>query len=253
MVKVLGIEMYEGNVKLLIAEFIDQIKNSTSAKKNHLISVADAHCLVEANLNTSFSSILSNFHYVLPDGLPSVWVGRYKGAKQMTRCTGADTFQTFMEVAANEPVNHFFCGGKEGIAARLKNNCETRFNNHHIVGTYTPPFKPLTELEWENLANEINASGAQVVWIGLSSPKQEAFALALSKRVNVDYILTVGAVFDFFTGEKKRAPKWMQENGLEWLFRLLQEPVRLFPRYGKVVPMFIYLNCKEWLKAKFKK
>lgn len=253
MIKVLGIDMYVGNVKLLINEFVDQIKNKTSSKKNHLISVADAHCLVEANLNKDFSSILSHFHYVLPDGLPSVWVGRYKGARGMSRCTGADTFQTFMELAANEPVNHFFCGGKEGIAARLKDTCNHRFNNPHIVGIYTPPFRPLNEMEWSELADQINASAANVVWIGLSSPKQEAFALALSKRVNVDYIITVGAVFDFFTGEKKRAPKWMQENGLEWFYRLMQEPIRLFPRYGIVVPMFIYLNCKEWLKARFGK
>jgi N-acetylglucosaminyldiphosphoundecaprenol N-acetyl-beta-D-mannosaminyltransferase len=253
MVKVLGIEMYVGNVKLLIGEFIDQIKNKTTHKKNHLISIADAHCLVEANLNKNFSDTLSSFHFVLPDGLPSVWIGRYKGAKDMSRCTGADTFQAFMELSAAEPILHFLCGGKESIAARLKNNCETLFNNYQIAGIYTPPFKPLTELEWEQLANQITTSGAHVVWVGLSSPKQEAFALELSKRVSVDYVLTVGAVFDFFTGEKKRAPKWMQENGLEWLFRLLQEPIRLFPRYGKVVPMFIYLNCKEWLRVNFKK
>lgn len=252
MIKVLGVNMYVGNVNSLITEFMEPILNDQVCKKNQLISVSDAHCLVEANTNPNFKSIIDQFDYVLPDGLPSVWVGRSKGAKQMYRCTGADTFQTFMKLGADKSVNHFLCGGKEGIAGKLKEACNYKFNNKHIVGIYTPPFRPMNETEWDELASQINASAANVVWIGLSSPKQEAFALALSKKVNVEYIFTVGAVFDFFTGAKKRAPKWMQENGLEWFYRLLQEPVRLFPRYGKVVPMFIYLNFKEWIKARFK-
>lgn len=180
--------------------------------------------------------------------MPIVWVGHLKGQKEMQRCTGLDTFQEVMTSTASYPIKHFFCGGKQGIALQLQEASSQKLGNANVVGTYSPPFTEMTYEEYAVLGAIINASGANVVWIGLSTPKQEIFAANLAKHVNVNYIITVGAVFDFFTGNLQRAPNWIQKFGLEWLYRLLKEPRRLFKRYAEIVPMFVWLNIKALLK-----
>lgn len=180
--------------------------------------------------------------------MPLTWVGHLKGYKQMTRCTGIDTFQTVMSSTSKYPIKHFFCGGKDGIAIELQNASALKLGNSNIVGTFSPPFREMTKEEFKDLGTLINASGANVLWIGLSTPKQEIFATELSKYIHVNYIITVGAVFDFFTNNLQRAPRWIQNIGLEWLYRLCKEPRRLFKRYAEIVPMFIWLNLKSIFK-----
>jgi N-acetylglucosaminyldiphosphoundecaprenol N-acetyl-beta-D-mannosaminyltransferase len=203
---------------------------------------------VFANKHSGFKDILNKFYCNLPDGMPIVWVGHLKGQKEMQRCTGLDTFQEVMTSTASYPIKHFFCGGKQGIALQLQEASSQKLGNANVVGTYSPPFTEMTYEEYAVLGAIINASGANVVWIGLSTPKQEIFAANLAKHVNVNYIITVGAVFDFFTGNLQRAPNWIQKFGLEWLYRLLKEPRRLFKRYAEIVPMFVWLNIKALLK-----
>lgn len=212
------------------------------------MSATSAHGIVFANKHSSFKEILNNFYCNLPDGMPIVWVGHLKGQKKMQRCTGLDTFQEVMTSSASYPIKHFFCGGKQGIALQLQEASSQKLGNANVVGTYSPPFTEMTYEEFAVLGAIINASGANVVWIGLSTPKQEIFAANLAKHVNVNYIITVGAVFDFFTGNLKRAPNWIQKFGLEWLYRLLKEPRRLFKRYAEIVPMFVWLNIKALFK-----
>lgn len=180
--------------------------------------------------------------------MPLTWVGYLKGVKHMKRCTGLDTFKTIMSSSANHAIKHFFCGGKYGIAKQLQNASSTQLGNSNVVGTYSPPFREMTQEEFYQLGELINASGANVVWIGLSTPKQEIFAKELSKHIKVNYIITVGAVFDFFTGNLQRAPLWIQNMGFEWLYRLCKEPRRLFKRYAEIIPMFIWLNLKSIFK-----
>ncbi len=132
------------------------------------------------------------------------------------------------------------------MADQLKAAFES-WGNDHVVGTYCPPFREMTETEWRELGRKINESGVNMVWIGLSTPKQECFAWRLRNYVKVDFIITVGAAFDFHTGTVNQAPKWMQQIGLEWLFRLIMEPRRLYKRYLKIVPLFIWLNIKEFI------
>jgi N-acetylglucosaminyldiphosphoundecaprenol N-acetyl-beta-D-mannosaminyltransferase len=203
---------------------------------------------VFANKHSGFKDILNKFYCNLPDGMPIVWVGHLKGQKEMQRCTGLDTFQEVMTSTASYPIKHFFCGGKQGIALQLQEASSQKLGNANVVGTYSPPFTEMTYEEYAVLGAIINASGANVVWIGLSTPKQEIFAANLAKHVNVNYIITVGAVFDFFTGNLQRAPNWIQKFGLEWLYRLLKEPRRLFKRYAEIVPMFVWLNIKALFK-----
>jgi N-acetylglucosaminyldiphosphoundecaprenol N-acetyl-beta-D-mannosaminyltransferase len=238
--------MYVGNCNKFANTLIDTI--NTKQAINRLVSATSVHGIVYANKYLSFKNILHNFYCNLPDGMPLTWVGFLKGYKQMTRCTGIDTFQTVMSSTSKYPIKHFFCGGKEGIAIELQNASALKLGNSNVVGTFSPPFREMTQEELTNLGALINSSGANLVWIGLSTPKQEIFATELSKYINVNYIITVGAVFDFFTNNLQRAPQWIQNIGLEWLYRLCKEPRRLFKRYAEIVPMFIWLNLKSIFK-----
>jgi N-acetylglucosaminyldiphosphoundecaprenol N-acetyl-beta-D-mannosaminyltransferase len=238
--------MYVGNCNEFANTLIETI--NTKQATNFLVSATSVHGIVYANQNLSFKNILDKFYCNLPDGMPLTWVGHLKGYKQMTRCTGIDTFQSVMSSSSKHTIKHFFCGGKEGIAIELQNASALKLGNSNVVGTFSPPFREMTKEELYDLGTLINTSGANVVWIGLSTPKQEIFAAELSKYINVNYIITVGAVFDFFTNNLQRAPQWIQNIGLEWLYRLCKEPRRLFKRYAEIVPMFIWLNIKSVFK-----
>jgi len=181
----------------------------------------------------------------LPDGKPGVWVGRLKGAEDMERCYGPDVFAAIMEATADENVSHYLCGGAEGVAKSLKTACAEKFENRNVVGTYCPPFRPMSDDEFGALGADIDQAGADIVWIGISTPKQEHFAADLADHTSASLIITVGAAFDFHIGAVRQAPNWMQRAGLEWLFRVMMEPRRLFSRAVNVVTGFIYYNLKE--------
>ena len=194
-----------------------------------------------------------HFYWNLPDGMPLVWWGRLKGHPHMDRCYGPDFFAGLMQATSAMEVAHFFCGGKPGVAEELKVAAESKWNNKNVTGTYCPPFSPMQETDWEELVLKINESKAKIFWIGLSTPKQEKFAFELAKRVNVKFIITIGAAFDFHTGRLAQAPKWIQRAGLEWFFRLVKEPRRLWKRYIEIVPKFAILAMVDLIKYYLRK
>lgn len=245
MVEVLNIPLYPYNIPKAISEVEEICLQEDSPKLSRCISATGASGIIYARQNQEFKNILRSFFLNLPDGMPSVWIGRAKGAKDMERCYGPDFFKDLVTSSSGKPINHFLCGGQPGVAEQLKTACQVSFNNCNIQGTYTPPFRWMTDLELETLGNTINSLNIDIVWIGISTPKQELLANRLRKFTNVHFIVTVGAAFDFHTGRVKQAPKWIQRNGLEWLFRLIQEPRRLYKRYFTIVPLFIYYNFKE--------
>lgn len=220
----------------------------TSVVESKCISATGAHGLVEAHKDASFKNVLQQFYWNLPDGMPLVWWGRLKGYSQIDRCYGPDFFAGVMQATSKMEVAHFFCGGKPGVAEELKTAAQSKWKNKNVAGTYSPPFSPMQEADWVELVSKINESKAQVVWIGLSTPKQEKFAFELSKRVKVKFIITVGAAFDFHTGRLMQAPHWMQLAGLEWFFRLGKEPRRLWKRYIEIVPKFAVLAGLDLVK-----
>lgn len=244
--KVLDVPIYDGDIDSAVTLVIDHIVNAESGR-NLCISATGAHGLVTAARNPAYKTALSSFYLNLADGTPVVWVGKWKGATGIKRGYGPDFFNSMMTRSAKEPILHFFCGGKEGVALELKDVCEKTYGNLKVVDTYCPPFREFSDEEMAALGQRINESGAHIVWIGLGAPKQEVFAYRLSKHTNVSFIITVGAAFDFHTGRIRQAPKWMQKSGLEWFFRLLMEPKRLYRRYFTVVPLFIYFNIKDFL------
>lgn len=247
MIEVLNVPLYDEDIDQAVRVVIDTIRADEYEPGKRCISATGAHGLVEAHKDVAFKSLLGKFFMNLPDGMPAVWIGRLKGAKKMKRCYGPDFFGSLVKATADLPINHFFCGGKEGVAIQLKRVCQYHFANDHVTGTYCPPFRELSDDEMRQLGQQIDGSRAHIVWIGLSTPKQEKFAGRLAGYTKANFIITVGAAFDFYTGNVKQAPKWMQQAGLEWFFRLLMEPKRLFGRYSEIVPKFIWLNIKEFM------
>lgn len=241
---VLGIPIFDGTIEDLIKIIIKEKPQETRC-----VSFSGAHGLVEAQIDNSFKAVLKSFYLNLADGMPLVWVSKLKGAKKITRSFGPFFFRECMKRTSNYDIKHFFCGGQEGVAESLKKAARVKFNNSNVIGTFTPPFKNVEEFDYQQIAKNINKHNPDVIWIGLSTPKQEKFALNLSTHVKASYIFSVGAAFDYFTNPNlKFAPRWMQRMGLEWFFRLLQEPRRLFKRYVKIVPLFIIYNFKRILK-----
>lgn len=248
MATVLGINLFDKGLEKAAKRIIEGCQNG---KLNLCVSATGAHGIITARKDLNFREILNSFYLNLPDGMPSVWVGKLKGAKEMERCYGPDFFRETIIAAKNENINHFFCGGKAEVAEELKNVCEEKFGNYKIVGVHSPPFREMTDAELKVLAERINSLQTNIIWIGLSTPKQEIFAYRLSKFTNVNFICTVGAAFDFHTGRVKQAPRWIQKIGMEWFFRLIVEPRRLWKRYFEVVPLFIWCNFIELIKGEF--
>ncbi len=248
MVEILNIKLYNNTLNKAVNSVSDLC---SSIPQNRCMSATGAHGLVYAYKNTKFKEVLDNFFMNLPDGMPGVWIGRLKGATEMMRCYGPDFFREVLIATKGQNIRHYFCGGKEGIADKLKTICEERFGNKNVVGTHSPPFRDLTDEELKNLAMDINSKKTNIVWIGLSTPKQEIFAYRLSKFTNVNFICTVGAAFDFHTGKVREAPKWIQKIGMEWFFRLIMEPRRLWKRYIEIIPLFIWYNLSELVRGEF--
>jgi len=250
MIPILGIPMYDGPLAEAIERIVATCVSSDEPRTSRLISLTGAHGLVHARKHPAFAEALQGFELNLPDGLPGVWIGKYlKRASRMEQIRGADFFRAMMTRSATTPVRQYLCGGKPGVADRLREVCRDRFANPNIVGTYCPPFRALDEAEWSALAADIEASRADVVWIGLSTPKQELFARELARRVRVHYIATIGAAFDFHIGEVREAPVFVQRSGLEWFYRMCLDPKRLVRRYAEVVPLFLLYNLVELRKG----
>jgi N-acetylglucosaminyldiphosphoundecaprenol N-acetyl-beta-D-mannosaminyltransferase len=172
----------------------------------------------------------------VPDGAPVAFFGRIKGHK-VSRTCGPDLMEKLLSDPSYHDLKHFFYGGKEGIADVLAQIFTAK--GAQIVGTFCPPFRPLTQTEDARIIAQIHNSGADIVWVGISSPKQDIWMADHLGRINATMI-GVGAAFDFHSGAVERAPQWMQRSGLEWSFRLLQEPRRLWRRYLVLAPKFVF-------------
>jgi N-acetylglucosaminyldiphosphoundecaprenol N-acetyl-beta-D-mannosaminyltransferase len=248
MVEILNIPMYDKGMDAAVRSVIATCTDGQCPKNNRLISATGAHGLVYAKKNPEFAEILKSFTMNLPDGKPTEWVGRLKGHWEMKQCRGPDFLMEVMIHSAPYPVRHFLCGGGEGVPEQLREACLEKFGNTSIVGIYSPPFRELTNEEVMELADRINKAETDILWIGLSTPKQEKFAARVARHTRVHCIVTVGAAFDFHIGKIKEAPKILRQMGVEWFFRLCSEPKRLYKRYAEVVPLYICYNFIEFLK-----
>jgi len=166
-----------------------------------------------------------------PDGMPLVWLCRLMGYRQTQRVYGPDLMLAFCELSLTEGFTHYLFGGNTGVPDELRDHLTARFPGLKVVGTYSPPFGEPSAAEDEQMVQMINAAQPDVVWVGMSSPKQDRWMALHRQRLDAPVLIGVGAAFDFHSGRVKQAPRWMQRSGLEWLFRLIQEPQRLWKRY----------------------
>jgi N-acetylglucosaminyldiphosphoundecaprenol N-acetyl-beta-D-mannosaminyltransferase len=207
------------------------------------VAITAMHGVAEARQNGAFRHILNSADLVVPDGTPLVWIGRIKGHHLRRRVSGCDLLDDFCRDSGSG-YRHFFFGGTHGAAESLARTLRDKFGIV-IAGTYTPPFRPLTNAEEAELAAIVEQASPDVLWVGLSSPKQETWMYEHRHRLKVPLMLGVGAAFDLNSGNVPRAPVWMRDHGLEWLFRLASEPRRLWKRYLVTIPKAVWFVCLE--------
>lgn len=203
------------------------------------VCVRDVHGVMLAQHDPELMALHHAAAMVTPDGMPLAVIGRLRGLP-VRKTSGADLMALVMDIGRQHGLRHYFYGGAPGVAEQLKHVCETLYPGVSIVGLQCPPFREQTAAEVEATRTAILACGAQLVWVGLSTPKQEKWMKAYAPLLPAT-LLGVGAAFDFHTGRVRRAPRWMQQSGLEWLHRLSSEPRRLWYRYLVLAPQFLYL------------
>jgi N-acetylglucosaminyldiphosphoundecaprenol N-acetyl-beta-D-mannosaminyltransferase len=204
------------------------------------------HVIAESRQNDHYRLILNTADMAVPDGMPLVWLARLQGFALRKRVCGAELMESFCQ-ATGPAYRHFFFGGTPGVAETL---AQALHEKHRIViaGTYTPPFRALTDAEEEDLQSCVDEASPDVIWVGLSSPKQDNWMYEHRHKLRVPVMLGVGAAFDMNSGKTRRAPEWMRNNGLEWLFRLGSEPRRLWRRYLITIPQTLWFVGMELLQ-----
>lgn len=213
------------------------------------ICVTGVHGVSEAQQDPAFRDILNRAFLVTPDGMPMVWYGRMQG-HDISRVYGPTFMLKMCELSVKENLTHFFYGGGDGVAEKLRDNLCARFPGLQVTGTYTPPFRPLNDDEREALRQRIADLKPDMIWVGLSTPKQERFMAEYLPLLDTKVMAGVGAAFDFHAGLVPQAPAWMQKIGMEWFYRLCKEPKRLWKRYLKNNPLFIGRSLLQALRLR---
>lgn len=201
--------------------------------------VANVHTTVTAYEDPEYRAIQNGGIMAIPDGGPLSSVGRRRGHPHMERVTGPDYMDRIMRISVEKGYRHFFYGSTERVLEKMEVNLRERYPGLRIAGMCSPPFRPMTSEEDRTLVEQINGAGADLIWVGLGAPKQERWMAAHQGRIN-GFMVGVGAGFDYLAGDIRRAPGWMQAMDLEWMYRLLQDPKRLFRRYWHTNMRFIW-------------
>ena len=233
--KIMGVNIAAINMHWLI-EFT---KSNIKYLSGNYMCVSNVHTTVMSYENKEYCDIQNGGIMAIPDGGPLSSVGRKRGFADMQRTTGPDYMGEMFKISAENGYKHFFYGSTEDTLEKLEEKLKEKYPGINIAGMYSPPFRSLTDEEDAGIVKMINAADADFVWIGLGAPKQEKW-MAAHKGVINGFMVGVGAGFDYFADNIKRAPMWMQKCNLEWLYRLLQDPKRLFKRYFITNTKFIW-------------
>jgi N-acetylglucosaminyldiphosphoundecaprenol N-acetyl-beta-D-mannosaminyltransferase len=228
---------------------LDWMDGTVVARGNGYVCVAATHTVMVAREDREAMDAVLGASLVVPDGQPLVWALRALGRPLPGRVYGPDLMLRHCERAAAAGTPIFLYGGRnQGALVQLTLNLRRRFPGLRVVGGCSPPFRDLEAEELDDIAAEINRSGAEVVWVGIGVPKQEKWMAAMRERLRAPVLVGVGAAFDFHAGLVPQAPAWMQSAGLEWAFRLAQEPRRLWRRYLRYNPRFVAGFAAQWLR-----
>lgn len=214
-------------------------EQNIEALSGDYLCVANVHTTVTAYENEEYRKVQNGGIMAIPDGGPLSTVGRKRGYKNMSRTTGPSYMGEILKVSVEKGYSHYFYGSTEETLDKLYKMLEESYPGLKIAGMYSPPFRPLTKEEDEAIVKRINKVSPDFLWVGLGAPKQEMWMAQHQGRVK-GFMVGVGAGFDYFAGNIERAPEWMQKNNLEWMYRLIQEPRRLFDRYWHTNTKFIW-------------
>ena len=241
-VAILGGQISALNMQLALK----QMETWLAERSSNYICVTPAHSIMECVNDPTLFPIFNGAGMVTPDGMAVVWLLKLKGHKQVSRVYGPDLLLAVCEHGLPKGYRHYFYGGAPGVTEKLVEKLSERFPGLQVAGMLAPPFRPLSPEEDQDIVRQINGARADIIWVGLGSPRQEIWMHSHLGKVNAPLMVGVGAAFDFLSGKKTQAPLWIQRNGLEWLFRFASEPVRLWPRYRQY-PKFILLVMAESL------
>ena len=233
---VLGVQIDAINMQQALARVADEL---LSDRKGY-VCLAGVHGVMEARRDLALAEIFAGAAIVVPDGMPTVWIGRHQRHQRMERVAGPDLMLAVLSSPEFRERTHFLCGGKEGVAEELRDALLQRFPWIKIVGVHTPPFGTFSPAEEKELIDKVNSVRPDVVWVGISTPKQERFMARYLPLLETRLMFGVGAAFDFHTGRIKDCPEWVKRCGLQWLDRLIQDPRHLWKRYLRNNPAFLY-------------
>ena len=235
--KILGVNIAVVNMDKLL----DIITKNIDKLKGEYICVSNVHTTVMAYDNKDYLNVQNSSALSIPDGGPLSSVGRRRGHVEMKRTTGPDLLNEILKISVKNNYKHYFYGSTDETLDKLNKSIKEKYGDVNVVGMYSPPFRKLTSEEDDAIIKMINDTKPDFVWVGLGAPKQENWMYEHKHKINA-LMIGVGAAFDYLAGNIKRAPKWMQKLNLEWLYRLMQDPVRLFSRY-------LYTNFKFIINA----
>ena len=242
-VDILGVKVSAIDMKAAL----DTVDRWVRLRERRYVCVTGVHGIMESQRDARLKEIHNRAGLVTPDGMPLVWISRMMGFKQVTRVYGPDLMLAVCERSRAAGYRHFFFGGAPGVAKSLAEVLGARFPGIQVAGTFSPSFQPLLPDELEHALRVIDAARADIVWVGLSTPKQEYWMDSALGSVDAAVLIGCGAAFDFLSGMKPQAPRWMQRSGLEWTFRLMTEPRRLWRRYLIGNPKFVWLMVLQAL------
>jgi N-acetylglucosaminyldiphosphoundecaprenol N-acetyl-beta-D-mannosaminyltransferase len=232
---------------ITMAQAVEQISSWIETRARHYVSVCTVHTIMECKRDVAMRQAVNGAGLATPDGMPLVWLGRWQTNLNVTRVYGPDLMLALCQLSQQRGYTHYFYGGQPGVPELLAERLAQRFPGLKIAGSCSPPFHPLTTAEDDQLIEQINQSQADIVWVGLGTPKQDLWMATHRAQLKAAVLIGVGAAFYFHTGRIPQAPSWMQRAGLEWLFRLWQEPKRLWYRYLVYNPLFVALVLGQML------
>lgn len=226
---------------------LEAVLERAAARQGGYVCFANVHTVVTCKADYRFRQITNSSLMSMPDGMPLVAVGKLSGEMVVGRVAGPDFMLQLLQ--RGQGLRHFFYGSTPDILERLVGEVDQMYPETVVVGTYSPPFRALTDAEVQQAIDRINGAKPDIVWVGLGAPKQEYWMAEHWRQLRPAILMGVGAAFDFHAGRVRRSPAWMQRAGLEWLYRLIQEPVRLWRRYLTTNSLFIYYFLRNVLSA----
>lgn len=234
--KILGVDIATINMEWLVNFLVDHIKSLSG----QYICVSNVHTTVMGYEQSDYRAILNNSLMSIPDGGPLSTLGRRWGYVGMSRTTGPDLMREIFHLSSKNGYRHYFYGSTDSTLEKIRINLLKDYPDLIIAGMHSPPFRPITAKEDEKIMQQINEAKPDFIWVGLGAPKQEIWMANHKNKVN-GLMIGVGAGFDYYAENIKRAPLWMQKSNLEWMYRLLQDPKRLFKRYLRTNIKFLWL------------